>query len=481
MTRRLFFIICMFVATGLFSCGEGPVDGDTPIEVPVEGISLDRDDVTLFSGESVTLEATISPEDATDKTVVWTSTNDDIATINGLGKVITFTAGEVTITVSSADGKHSATCVVVVEDRPAAVDHAIELDKEYVSLVVGNDETLVATIIPSAGAEIDLDWESTDRTVVSVDGEGRVRAMAEGEATIIARPASGNSYATCRVKVWPRENWGRSNLVWIPDERLESGGILTFAVTPGDHFDTGGVLAVESGDGTTVDVALPAIPANVQGVFFKWGSLVAVCPLGKSATLPLTLFSPTGSDYDNYNNIPSLVGFGEGVFGDSAYGDDFVDYMDGKGFDEATGKGDICRYISSRGWVKGDWRMPTHADLGELPNYVVWGDDGWKDIGAAPNEANNINGFYQPLSGYFLGGDVSRQDDPGDPAHGYSFSASGYHGNGGVQHTGYRGFIWLASSSGVEYAFCMGGNKIPDTPYQPREAGFSIRCVRDND
>lgn len=470
----------MFVAAGLSSCGEGPIDSGTPDDgVPVEGISLDRDEVTLFVGEETILEATIAPEDATDKRIVWRSTDDGIATVNGLGKVITFTAGEVTITAADAGGKHSATCVVTVEER-RVVDYAIGLNKESVSLAVGDGETLVASVAPE-GAEVMISWESTDETVASVDAEGLVTALAEGETTIIARIAEGNRYAACRVKVWRAENWGRSNLVWIPDERLESGGILTFAVTPGDHFDTGRAFTVENGDGTEVDVALPAIPANVQGVFFKWGSLVAICPLGKSAVSPLTLFSPTGSEYDNYNNIPSLVGFGEGVFGDQDAGDDFAGYASGVGFDEAAGKGDICRYISSRGWVKGSWKMPTHADLAELANYVVWGEDGWNNIGVAPAEKNNINGFYQPLSGYFLGREVDSRDDPGNPAHGYSFSASGYHGDGSVAHTGYRGFVWLASSSGVEYAFCMGGNKIPDTPYQPREAGFSIRCVRDND
>ncbi len=126
----------MFVATGLFSCGEGPVDGDTPIEVPVEGISLDRDDVTLFSGESVTLEATISPEDATDKTVVWTSTNDDIATINGLGKVITFTAGEVTILAVPPDAAAGVASESPKLTLPAATSRSQAMACLYRSMMV---------------------------------------------------------------------------------------------------------------------------------------------------------------------------------------------------------------------------------------------------------------------------------------------------------------------------------------------------------
>jgi hypothetical protein len=98
-------------------------------------------------------------------------------------------------------------------------------------------------------------------------------------------------------------------------------------------------------------------------------------------------------------------------------------------------------------------------------------------------EGDSANGFFVPLAGYFLGKGVSADDDINNPANGASFSASGYHGAGGVTHVGYRGFVWSAASAGTDdgpgSAYCMGGNVSSGLMYQPREAGFSIRCVRE--
>ena len=157
--------------------------------------------------------------------------------------------------------------------------------------------------------------------------------------------------------------WARSNIVWVSkpnDPNYPEGGYLTFAVTPADNA---------------------TIPANSQGVFFQWGSLVAISP----APLPGStdtgynagkypsghiLFDPrpSGTTYNYaWTNIP-YISETTGKFG-AYYEDAFKDYgEDGSGFNATVGKGDICRYISARHWVSGNWRLPSPAEYTKLNN-----------------------------------------------------------------------------------------------------------------
>ena len=99
-----------------------------PAVVSVTGVTLDKSELSLFPGESETLTATVAPNDATNKTVTWKSSNDDVATVTD-GKVIAVKAGTATITVTTADGGYTASCNVTVTDAayslsadPSAID-----------------------------------------------------------------------------------------------------------------------------------------------------------------------------------------------------------------------------------------------------------------------------------------------------------------------------------------------------------------------
>ena len=86
-----------------------------PSVIPGTEVKLDQTSVELEEGDSVTLKATVSPENATDKTVTWTSSDESIATVDENGKVTAVKAGNVTITATS--GIQSATCSVTVKER----------------------------------------------------------------------------------------------------------------------------------------------------------------------------------------------------------------------------------------------------------------------------------------------------------------------------------------------------------------------------
>ena len=91
-----------------------------PTSVPVTGVTLDKTTLELFTGGSATLTATVQPDDATNKNVTWQSDNANVATVQN-GTVNAVGAGEATITVTTEDGKKTATCKVTVTDKTYAI------------------------------------------------------------------------------------------------------------------------------------------------------------------------------------------------------------------------------------------------------------------------------------------------------------------------------------------------------------------------
>lgn len=88
------------------------------VVVHVESVSLDKTELQLAVGENATLSAAITPENATDKNVTWSSDNETVATVDANGVVTAAAPGSATITVTTADGGKTATCAVTVSAQP---------------------------------------------------------------------------------------------------------------------------------------------------------------------------------------------------------------------------------------------------------------------------------------------------------------------------------------------------------------------------
>ena len=164
--------------------------------IAVDAITLDRTEATLIEGEAVTLVATVTPDDATDKTVTWTSSDEAVATVDQTGKVTAVKAGEAVITAKA--GEKTATCKVTVNAPFIAVD-GIKLDKTEAILIEGETMTLVATVTPDDATDKAVTWTSSDEAVATVDQTGKVTAVKAGEAVITAK--AGEKTATCKVTV----------------------------------------------------------------------------------------------------------------------------------------------------------------------------------------------------------------------------------------------------------------------------------------
>ncbi len=166
--------------------------------VAVTGVSLNKTSATLNVGAEETLIATVAPANATNQDVTWSSSDPAIATVDG-GKVIGVKAGTATITVTTEDGGYTANCVATVQ-KPVVAVTDVSLDKTSVTLNVGAEETLIASVTPANATNQNVIWSSSDPDVATVDN-GKVKAVAAGSATITVKTEDGNKTASCAVSV----------------------------------------------------------------------------------------------------------------------------------------------------------------------------------------------------------------------------------------------------------------------------------------
>ena len=166
--------------------------------VKVESVSLDKSEYTFHTiGATLTLTATVLPAEAADKSVEWTSSDDNVATVTSTGVVKAVGNGPATITVTTKDQGHTSTCAITVAQHITD----ISLDKTTLSLNEGEEYTLTATVNPDA-ADQTLKWTSTDEFVATVDQTGKVTAVSIGPATIKAEAQDGSGkYASCSLTV----------------------------------------------------------------------------------------------------------------------------------------------------------------------------------------------------------------------------------------------------------------------------------------
>ena len=159
------------------------------------GVALSETELPLVKGATATLTATVVPSDATNQKVTWSSNNTSIATVEN-GTVTAVSAGNATITVTTEDGNHTATCEVTVTVSATGVT----LSQTELSLAKGAKATLRATVVPSDATNQKVRWSSNNTSIATVEN-GTVTAVSGGNATITVTTEDGNHTATCSVAV----------------------------------------------------------------------------------------------------------------------------------------------------------------------------------------------------------------------------------------------------------------------------------------
>lgn len=165
--------------------------------VAVSGVALNKNVATINVGKTVTVKATVTPANAANKTLAWTSSNTKIATVsNGVVKGVK--AGRVVITAKTTDGSNiSATCTVTVK-QPVT---SISLSKKA-TMYTGKKLTLKAKVNPANASNKALTWKSYNTKIAKVASNGVVTGVKAGTVKITATAKDGSrKSATCTVTV----------------------------------------------------------------------------------------------------------------------------------------------------------------------------------------------------------------------------------------------------------------------------------------
>ena len=249
--------------------------GNPSATVAVESVSLDKTELTLEPGKSETLNATVKPDNATDKTVTWSTSDATVATVAD-GKVKAVKAGTATITAKA--GAKEATCKVTVTAAVVAVE-SVKLDKTTLQLIKGQEATLTATVTPDNATDKTVVWSSSDASIASVDQAGKVTAVKSGKVTITA--AAGEKSAACEVTVTtPVESVTLNNTTL----ELEEGKTFTLvaAINPKDADE-------KTVTWTTSNAAAATVTDGVVTAVAEGTTVIKASVGGKEATCTVTV------------------------------------------------------------------------------------------------------------------------------------------------------------------------------------------------
>ena len=200
----LFTILLSISLITTYSCKKEKVKS-----VSVTEVGLNKTSTTLIEGETETLVATVMPENAKDKSVVWESGNESAATVSQEGLVTAVGEGKATITVKTNDGGFSASCEVTVNKKVIAVT-GVKLSAASMTLREGEKGTLAATVEPANATNKNVEWWTSDLDVVSVistsgGSNGYVEARKTGKATVTVKTEDGEFSASCEITVEKKE------------------------------------------------------------------------------------------------------------------------------------------------------------------------------------------------------------------------------------------------------------------------------------
>ena len=169
---------------------------ETPV-IKIERVTIEQNDMTLTVGESATLTATVFPEDAKDKKVSWSSSDEEVVMISSNGKAKAMAVGEAIITAEAGEKTDFITITVVPKVIPVT---GISLNPASFTIKVGESQELQVDITPEDATDKSVTWESSNSAVASVEN-GTVLGVKPGSATITATTTDGGKKAECAVTI----------------------------------------------------------------------------------------------------------------------------------------------------------------------------------------------------------------------------------------------------------------------------------------
>ena len=205
------------VGTAVITVTAGNVKAACKITVPqlIDWIEFDEDEIELKAGETYQLKPYISPSDATNKKLKYTSSDTKVAEASASGLVTAKSEGEAKIRAAATDGSDEyAVCYVTVTGKAKVT--GITLDRTSAEVKRGEKLTLNVTVSPSYASNKKVVWKSANTKIATVDANGSVTAKAPGRTKITVTSAENSSYqASCTVtvpyKITYKLNKGKNN------------------------------------------------------------------------------------------------------------------------------------------------------------------------------------------------------------------------------------------------------------------------------
>ena len=199
----------------------------------VTGVTIEPSEAELTVGSSTKLTATVLPENATNKNVIYSVDDESILSVDQDGNVTGLSLGTATATVTTEDGGFTASAEINV--IPVRVT-GVSISPKSASIALGCTVQLAASIKPSNAANKNLSWSVSDETIISVDGQGTVTGLSLGTATVTVTTEDGGFTASAEITVYyaPANTWTA-----IGTNRINNNGFC--GVFNGDGYAVRGI------------------------------------------------------------------------------------------------------------------------------------------------------------------------------------------------------------------------------------------------
>lgn len=233
--KGLASVFALAVMFGTVSCSD---DDEKEGTIAVSAVAVNPTTAAVKPGTTVTLSATVTPEDATDKTITWSSSDEKVATVDG-GKVTGVAEGTATITATTKSGDKTATCTVTLsEDAPAVIEDTLEgnitADR---TISAANKNFLKGFVYVKSGATLTIEAGSVIKGISVASGERAASLIIEPGAKIIAEGTVDKPIVFTSDKEPGKRvtgDWG--GLIICGNARVNRTNQPTIEGGPGTHY-----------------------------------------------------------------------------------------------------------------------------------------------------------------------------------------------------------------------------------------------------
>lgn len=269
-------------------------DAPQPADVPVENVSLDQPSLTLEPEQTATLAATVTPDNATNKNVTWSSSDTNVATVDENGVVTAVAEGTATITVATEDGNKTATCAVTVNKKEDPTPKP-DVDPTPTPTPTQAKAVLVAKGIASGKKAVKLSWNKVadaDRYVVYLarcDYKGKTYKFKA------VKTAGKNTFKWTKKKLKKKTYYK----FYVLAQKKTGNGYTTIAKSNEGHFVTGNVKGKFTNP--------KSLKLNKTAITLNKGGSAAIKGTVKKAKKGKKLMTSHAATYRYISNNPAVA------------------------------------------------------------------------------------------------------------------------------------------------------------------------------